>query len=180
MASKSDTRTVGRSVGLSGGALVLVGGIGALLSVGLTVRPSDIHSEYVKYLSGKDTITAYLAYPERRDPAPGVIVIHDIYGMSDRLRPAVEKLAREGFVAIGPDLLSRKGGTPASADDARRLILGLNPDTITMDLDAAAAYLRALRAVRADRVAVIGFCWGGGQSFRYATNNPTLRAFVVC
>ena len=88
MASKSDTRTVGRSVGLSGGALVLVGGIGALLSVGLTVRPSDIHSEYVKYLSGKDTITAYLAYPERRDPAPGVIVIHDIYGMSDRLRPA--------------------------------------------------------------------------------------------
>src|SRR3989442_3671321 len=180
MANRSDGRTVGPSVGLYGGALVLVGGLGVLLSISPTVRRSDTHAEYVKYLSGKDSITAYLAYPERRDPAPAVIVIHDIYGMSDRLRPAVEKLAREGFVAIGPDLLSRKGGTPASADDARRPILGLNPHPITMDLDAAAAYLRALRAVRADRVAVIGFCWGGGQSFRYATNNPTLRAFVVC
>ncbi len=175
----SNVRTGGRSVGLFGGALVLVGGIGALLSVGPT-SPSDIHSEYVKYLSGKDSITAYLAYPERRDPAPGVIVIHDVYGMADRLRPAVEKLAREGFVAIGPDLLSRKGGTPPSSDDARRLVSGLNPDTLTMDLDGAAAYLRTLGAVRADRIGVIGFCWGGGQSFRYATNNPTLRAFVVC
>jgi len=172
-------RSGGLAVGVAGG-LFAVGAL-AVLSARPAARPTaDIHSEYVKYLSGKDSITAYLAYPERRDPAPAVIVIHDIYGMSDRLRPAVEKLAREGFVAIGPDLLSRKGGTPASADDARRLILGLNPDTITMDLDAAAAYLRALRAVRADRVAVIGFCWGGGQSFRYATNNPTLRAFVVC
>jgi carboxymethylenebutenolidase len=179
MASNADSRTSGRSVGLFGGALILVGGIGAWLYVG-PASPSDIHSEYVKYLSGKDSITAYLAYPERRDPAPGVIVIHDIYGMSDRLRPAVEKLAREGFVAIGPDLLSRKGGTPPSSADAQRLISGLNPDTLTMDLDAAAVYLRTLRAVRADRIGVIGFCWGGGQSFRYATHNPTLRAFVVC
>ncbi len=180
MANRSDGRTVGQSVGLYGGALVLVGGLGVLLSVSPSVHPSDIHSEYVKYLSGKDSISAYLAYPERRDPAPAVIVIHDIYGMSDRLRPAVEKLAQAGFVAIGPDLLSRRGGTPSSSDDARRLIPGLNPDTLTMDLDGAAAYLRTIKAVRGDRIGVVGFCWGGGQSFRYATNNPTLRAFVVC
>src|SRR6267378_4346151 len=152
MPGSSDGRTVGQSVGLFGGAFVLVGGLGVLLSISPTVQRSDIHAEYVKYLSGKDSITAYLAYPERRDPAPGVIVIHDIYGMSDRLRPAVELLAREGFVAIGPDLLSRKGGTPASSDDARRIVSGLNPDTLTMDLDGAAAYLRTLRAVRADRI----------------------------
>jgi carboxymethylenebutenolidase len=60
------------------------------------------------------------------------------------------------------------------------MIVALNPDTLTLDLDASAAYLRTLKAVRADRIGVIGFCWGGGQSFRYATNNPTLRAFVVC
>jgi carboxymethylenebutenolidase len=140
----------------------------------------DIHSEYVKYLSGRDTLTAYIAYPERRDPAPAVIVIHDIYGMGDRLRPAVELLAQRGFVAIGPDLLSRLGGTPANADSARRLIVGLDPDALTRDLDATYAYLKTIKAVRADRVGVIGFCWGGSQSFRYATNNLHLKAFVVC
>src|SRR6266487_889473 len=75
---------------------------------------SDIHAEYVKYLSGRDTITAYLAYPERPAPAPAVIVIHEIFGMSDFIRQTTEQLAKDGFVAIAPDLLSRRGGTPAS------------------------------------------------------------------
>jgi carboxymethylenebutenolidase len=109
-----------------------------------------------------------------------VIVIHDIYGLSDRLRPAVELLAQRGFVAIGPDLLSRRGGTPASPDSTRRLIMALNPDTVTRDLDATYGYLRTLKSVRGERIGVIGFCWGGSQSFRYATNNPNLGAFVVC
>src|SRR5438552_3213096 len=72
----------------------------------------DIHSEYVKYLSGKDTVTAYIAYPERPQPAPAVIVIHEIFGMSDFIRQTTEQLAKDGFVAIAPDLLSRRGGTP--------------------------------------------------------------------
>src|SRR5881628_28697 len=179
MGGRSDSRTVGRSVGLFGGGLAL--GAAVLLSVRPTVRPSDdIHTEYVKYLSGKDTITAYLAYPERKDPAPAVLVIHEIFGLSDFIRQTTEQLARDGFVAIAPDLLSRRGGTPASPDSARRLIAGLEPDTLTRDLDATAAYVKRLKAVRPERVGVIGFCWGGGQSFRYATNNPSLRAFVVC
>ena len=143
------------------------------------LSPSDIHSEYVKFLSGRDTITAYLSYPERRDPAPAVIVIHEIFGLSDFIRQTTEQLAKDGFVAIAPDLLSRRGGTPASPDSARKLIATLNPDTVTMDLNAAAAFLKTVRAARGDRVGVIGFCWGGGQSFRYATNNPNLRAVVV-
>src|SRR5512145_1485677 len=64
--------------------------------------PPDIHSEYVKYTSGKDTITAYLAYPERRDPAPAVIVIHEIFGLSDFIRQTTEQLARDGIVAPPP------------------------------------------------------------------------------
>ncbi len=154
-------------------------GLGARLPPAGTAR-ADIHSEYVTYTSGRDTITAYLAYPERPDPAPAVIVIHDIYGMSDRLRPAVELLAQRGFVAIGPDLLSRRGGTSAVADSARRFIMSLHPDTVTQDLDATYAFVKTIKAVRPDRIGVIGFCWGGGQSFRYATSNPGLRAFVVC
>jgi carboxymethylenebutenolidase len=149
---------------------------------------SDIHSEYVKYVSGKDTITAYLAYPERPNPAPAVIVIHEIFGLSDFIKQTTEQLAKDGFVAIAPDLLSRRGGTPASPDSARKLIATLMPDTtrknqpdsITLDLDATRAYLNSIKAVRRGEIGVIGFCWGGGQSFRYATNAPQLKAFVVC
>jgi len=140
----------------------------------------DIHSEYVKYLSGKDTVTAYIAYPERPQPAPAVIVIHEIFGMSDFIRQTTEQLAKDGFVAIAPDLLSHRGGTPATPDSARKLIATLNPDTVTQDLDATRAYLNKLKPVRSGEIGIIGFCWGGGQSFRYATNTPQLKAFVVC
>src|SRR2546426_600613 len=82
-------------------------------------RP-DVHAEYVKYSSaGGATVTAYLAYPERKDRAPGVVVIHEIFGLSDWIRQTTEQLAKDGFVALAPDLLSRRGGTPASSDDAR-------------------------------------------------------------
>src|SRR5206468_1477131 len=172
-----DGRTVGRPVGLF--ALLALGSV-ALLAVRPSGRPADIHAEYVKYLSGKDTITAYIAYPERPTPAPAVIVIHEIFGMSDFVRQTTEQLAKDGFVAIAPDLLSRRGGTPALGDSARRVISSLPPDSVTADLDATQAYLKTLKAVRRDAIGVIGFCWGGGQSFRYATNAPALKAFVVC
>lgn len=166
---------------------VVLAGLGAVLLVAASLGSwaaggvaRDIHAEYVRFPSGKDTITAYLAYPERKDRAPAVVVIHEIFGMADFIRQTTEQLARDGFVAIAPDLLSRRGGTPPAVDSARHLILALNPDTLTEDLNATVAYVQALKAVRPERVGVIGFCWGGTQSFRYATNNPSLRAFVVC
>jgi carboxymethylenebutenolidase len=168
------------------GGIVLAVGAFAMIDLHRPPPPSttldrpDVHSEYVKFPSGRDTITAYLAYPERKDRAPAVVVIHEIFGMSGFIRQTAEQLARDGFVAIAPDLLSRRGGTPSAADDARKLIAGLDPDTLTHDLDATVAYLKGVKAARPDRVGVIGFCWGGGQSFRYAANNPSLRAFVVC
>src|SRR6266511_3501325 len=171
---------VGRLERWTAGAML---GLGAIVSLSNlpTVQPSaDIHSEYVKFLSGTDTVTAYIAYPERPQPAPAVIVIHEIFGMSDFIRQTTEQLAKDGFVAIAPDLLSRRGGTPATPDSARKLIATLNADTVTADLDATRAYLRKLKPVRGSEIGVIGFCWGGGQSFRYATNSPELKAFVVC
>lgn len=171
------------------GALLGGLGIGAAMLAAASSRPAaplspralrDVHAEYVRYPSGRDTITAYVAYPERKDPAPAVVVIHEVFGMSDFIRRTTEQLAQDGFVAIAPDLLSRRGGTPASADAARQLIAGLDGDTLTKDLDATVAYVQRLKAVHAGRVGVIGFCWGGGQTFRYATNNPSLRAYVVC
>src|SRR5438309_7689639 len=168
---------------------MVVAGVGILATAAMNVPPSaalrrlsppDIHSEYVKFLSGKDTLTAYIAYPERPQPAPAVIVIHEIFGMSDFIRQTTEQLAKDGFVAIAPDLLSRRGGTPATPDSARKLIATLNADTVTADLDATRAYLKTLKPVRTGDIGIIGFCWGGGQSFRYATNSPELKAFVVC
>ena len=157
-----------------------VGGAYRLLPPPTASARHDIHAEYIKYPSGADSITAYLAYPERADRAPAIVVIHEIFGMSDFVRSTTEQLAKDGFVALAPDLLTRRGGTPASPDSARKLIATLNPDTITRDLDAGVAYLKTLKSARPDRIGVIGFCWGGGQSFRYATNNPSLSAFVVC
>lgn len=177
MDGRTNGRTARRPVGLYG-ALAL--GVVALMAVRPSGRPADIHAEYVKYLSGNDTVTAYIAYPERPQPAPAVIVIHEIFGVSDFVRQTTEQLAKDGFVAIAPDLLSRRGGTPSTPDSARKLISTLQPDSVTADLDATRRYLNTLRSVRANEIGVIGFCWGGGQSFRYATNTPELKAFVVC
>jgi carboxymethylenebutenolidase len=165
--------------GLACGTVVLMAALYRPLPP-LTAGFRDIHSEYVKYLSGKDTVTAYIAYPERPQPAPAVIVIHEIFGVSDFVRQTTERLARDGFVAIAPDLLSRRGGTPSTPDSARKLIATLQADSVTADLDATRRYLNTLRPVRANEIGVIGFCWGGAQSFRYATNTPELKAFVVC
>src|SRR5712664_4153845 len=140
---------VGWSVAVAG-----IAAAGLLTAYPPNRSTADIHSEYVKYLSGKDTIRAYIAYPERPQPAPAVIVIHEIFGMSDFIRQTTEQLAKDGFVAIAPDLLSRRGGTPSSPDSAHKLIATLNADTVTADLDATRAYLKTLKAARASEIGV--------------------------
>ena len=138
------------------------------------------HGEWVTYAGpGGDSVKAYVAYPMGSSPAPAMIIIHEIFGLSDWIRTVADDFASKGFVAIAPDLLTRRGGT-VSADSARKLIGGLQPDSITVDLNATAAYLKSLKAVKKDAIGAIGFCWGGGQSFRYATNNPDLKVAVVC
>lgn len=139
------------------------------------------HGEWVKIPRGADSIRAYVAYPERSSRAPGIIVIHENRGLTDWEPTVADRLAGAGYVAIAPDLLSsRFGMTPASGDSARVLIGQLEPDRITADLDAVYAYLDSVPAVERGEIGTIGFCWGGQQSFRYATNNPRLRAAVVC
>jgi carboxymethylenebutenolidase len=167
------------------GALALLAGA-VLTWVARRPAPRDpvtTHGEwvYVKRPGARDSIRAYVAYPERKDRAPAVIVIHEIFGLTEWEPTVVDRLAKQGFVAIVPDLLSSKyGRSPADPDSGRKLVAELEPNHITADLDAVYGYLNGLPAVLRDRVGVIGFCWGGGQSFRYATNNPNLRAAVVC
>ncbi len=150
---------------------------------GASVREAvTTHGEWVHItkLSG-DSIRAYVAYPERKDRAPAVIVIHEVFGLTDWEPTVADRLARNGFVAVVPDLLSSRFGiTPSDPDSGRKLTAQLLPDDVTGDLEAVYGYLNGLPAVRRDRIGTIGFCWGGAQSFRYATNNPKLGSVVVC
>jgi len=164
-------------------AALVAGAAGAALLRRPARDPVTTHGEWVwvKPAGRSDSIRAYVGYPERKDKAPGVIVIHEIFGLTDWEPTVVDRLAGQGFVAIVPDLLSSKyGRSPADADSGRKLVGELEPDRVTADLDAVFEYLNGLPAVERGRIGVIGFCWGGGQSFRYATNNPRLRAVVVC
>ena len=137
------------------------------------------HGEWVSYNADDGTeITGYIAFPERPDARPAMIVIHEIFGMSDFARAVAHDLAEAGYVALAPDLLSRAGGT-TGPDQARAVIRDLDPDGLTADLDATKDYLRALDAVSGP-VGVIGFCWGGSQTFRYATNAADIDAAIVC
>ena len=144
-------------------------------------NPVTTHGEWIYIRRGVDSIRAYIGYPERRDPAPAVIVIHEIFGLTDWEPTVVDRLAGNGYVAIVPDLLSSRFGiTPSNPDSGRKLVALLEPDRVTADLNATYAYLQGLPAVLTGDIGTIGFCWGGGQSFRYATNNPNLKAAVVC
>jgi carboxymethylenebutenolidase len=129
-------------------------------------------------------MSAFVAYPERKDKAPVVIVIHEIYGLTDWIRAVADRLAADGFIAVAPDLLSGKGpgggGTDkfGGRDDVVKAVRDLKtPDVVAM-LDAASRYGRGLPAATG-KFATVGFCWGGGQSFLYATAQPDLSAAVV-
>lgn len=148
------------------------------------LEKSPRHREWVKVKSGNRDVNCYVAYPEVKDKAPVVLVIHEIFGLTDWARNVTDELAEAGYIAIAPDLLSGMapgGGGTAEAggtEDAVRLVGKLPPDQVTADLNAAADYAVKLPAANG-KLAVVGFCWGGGQSFRYAANNPNLKAAYV-
>ncbi len=126
-----------------------------------------------------DSVRAYVAYPERSDKAAAMIVIHENQGLTAWEPTVADRLAGQGYVAAAVDLPSSMFGL-YPADSGRAYIPRLTPDGITADLNAVYEYLNGISAVRKDQIGVIGFCWGGGQTFRYATNNPKLKAAVVC
>jgi carboxymethylenebutenolidase len=145
------------------------------------IEKSPRHLEWVKVKQGNLEVNCSIAYPEVKDKATAVIVIHEIFGLTDWVRGVTDQLAEAGYIAIAPDLLSGSapggGGTAelGGGDAVRRAISSLPPDQITADLNAVAAYVSKLPACNG-KVAVAGFCWGGGQTFRFATNNKDIKA----
>ena len=148
------------------------------------LEKSPRHGEWVALKHGDRTVHAFIVYPESKQKTSAVVVIHEIFGLTDWARSVADRLAGAGYIAIAPDLLSGfgpNGGKSSdfpSTDAARQVVANLDPDVVTADLNAAADYVKKLPSANG-KVAVAGFCWGGGESFRFATHRPDLSAAFV-
>src|SRR5438067_2885440 len=138
------------------------------------LEKSSRHGEWVEFKSGERTIKAFVVYPERKDKAPVVLVIHEIFGLTDWVRGVCDQLAENGVIAIAPDLLS--GQTYADIDGARKAISALPKEQVKADLNATSDYALTKIPAANGSLAVCGFCWGGGWAFGYASVNPKLKA----
>jgi carboxymethylenebutenolidase len=150
------------------------------------LESSPRHGEWadVAMPDGSKPIRTWIVYPERKDKAPVVLVIHEIFGLTDWIRAVADRLAADGFIAVAPDLLSGRGpgggGTEAmeSRDATVAAVRGLAPEEVVLRLNAVRAHALALPAA-SGKSATIGFCWGGSSSFAYAAAQSGLDAAVV-
>ena len=138
------------------------------------LNSSPRHAEWVDIKSGGHTLKAFVVYPERKDKAPVVLVIHEIFGLTDWARSLCDELAEAGVIAIAPDLLS--GQKFEDVDAARKATYALPKEQVQADLDATANYALTKIPAANGTLAVCGFCWGGGWAFDYASMNPKLKA----
>ena len=144
---------------------------------------SPRHGEWVTIQYGDRAVETFIVYPERKDKAPVVLVVHEIFGMTDWVEDLADQLAAAGYIAVAPDLLSGMapggGRTPNFPPGGVGPAIGhLDPNQITADLNAVADYGLKLPAANG-KLFVTGFCWGGGQAFRFATNRPDLAGAFV-
>jgi carboxymethylenebutenolidase len=148
-----------------------------------TLEKSPRHREWVAVKHGDRTVETFLVYPESNSKTPVVLVIHEIFGMTDWVEDLADQVAAAGYIAVAPDLLSGmgpNGGRSTSFPEGKTMeaVSHLNPDQITADLNAVADYAQKLPA-SSGKLFVAGFCWGGSQSFRFSTNRADLAAAFV-
>jgi carboxymethylenebutenolidase len=145
---------------------------------------SPRHREYVTLKHGARSIQAFVVYPESKEKAPVVVLIHEIFGLTDWAKEMADELAGEGFIVVAPDLLSGSGPNGGgssefpSQDAAVKAVSGLDPAVVLEDLDSAADYGRRIPAGNG-QIAIAGFCWGGGKSFAFAAHRKDLSAAFV-
>jgi len=148
------------------------------------LEKSPRHHEWVQIKVGERTLHAFVVFPEVKEKAAAIVVIHENKGLNDWARSAADQFAEAGLIAIAPDLLSGlgpNGGKTAdfpSADAATQALYKLPADQVTADLNACADYVAKLPSC-SGKVTVGGFCWGGGQTFRFATNRESIAAAFV-
>jgi carboxymethylenebutenolidase len=169
--------------GLAAGKL-LVDAFTPMASHAAQVEPNDpgLTSSEIKYASTDGTaISAYITRPKGNEAHPAVLVVHEWDGIKEQIRDVARKLARAGYVALAPDLLSRYGGTSSFSTEEAAIAAGrkLDDDVITKDLTGGVNYLKGQSFVRANRIGVIGFCWGGGKALLFTTRSKDLSASVI-
>jgi carboxymethylenebutenolidase len=147
------------------------------------ISKSPRHSEWAQVKHDARGVDTLVVYPETKEKRPVVIVIHEIFGLSDWAQLLADEVAAAGYIAVAPDLLSGMGPNGGrtntfAAGAVTEAVSKLPPDQVTADLNAAADYAKKLPGSNG-KIYVVGFCWGGGQSFRFATNRSDLSAAFV-
>jgi carboxymethylenebutenolidase len=147
------------------------------------LEKSPRHREWVTVKHDGRSVEAYVAYPESKSKTPVVLVSHEIFGLSDWAQLGADELAEAGYIAIAPDLLSGMGpggGRTSSFAQAKIMeaVSHLDPAQVTADLNAVADFALKIPAANG-KLFVGGFCWGGGQTFRFATNRSDLAGAFV-
>ena len=138
------------------------------------LNSSPRHGEWVDIKSGDRTIKAFVVYPESKNKTPVVLVISEIFGLTDWVRSVCDELAENGVIAIAPDLHS--GQKFEDLDGARKATSALPKEQVKADLNATADFALTKIPAGNGTLAVCGFCWGGGWTFQYASINPKLKA----
>src|SRR5467141_3265973 len=147
------------------------------------LEKSPRHREWVTLKHDGRSVETFVVYPESKGKTPVVLIIHEIFGLTDWVQDLVDQVAAAGYIAVAPDLLSGMGPNGGRSSDfaegkAMEAISHLNPDQATADLNAAADYAKKLLASNG-KLFVAGYCWGGSQTFRFATSRGDLAAAFV-
>ncbi len=149
---------------------------------GVTVPPTDpiLDTQMVTFARGPEAVMAYRVQPKGAGPAPGVVVIHENRGLVEHIKDVARRFAKAGYVSLAVDLASPAGGTAKFSDPAEvTTLLGKTPpEQMVAVLSAGVRHLQELPAVQRDRIGAVGFCFGGGMTWRLATQNAALRAAV--
>jgi len=131
----------------------------------------------VSYKSGDETVQGVLYVPAGKGPFPGLVVIHEWWGLNDWVKEQASKLADQGYAALAIDLY--RGKVATTPEEAHELMRGVPEDRATRDLHAAVEFLKSQKNVKKDRMGSIGWCMGGGYSLDVALQEPTLTAAVI-
>ena len=131
----------------------------------------------VSYKSGDETVQGILYAPEGKGPFPGIIVIHEWWGLNDWVKEQAAKISDQGYVTLAVDLY--RGKVAKTPDEAHEIMRGVPEDRAKRDLHAAVEFLESQPNVKKDRIGSIGWCMGGGYSLDVALQEPTLAADVI-
>jgi carboxymethylenebutenolidase len=144
-------------------------------------KKANVDSSVVEYKNGAVNLSGYLSKPLKKGKYPAIIVIHENRGLNEHTRGVARRFAEAGYVALATDGLSRSGGTASfeTPDKAREAIGKLDMTEVMSDLNASLDFLNSHQNVKKDRLASIGFCWGGARSFLLAAEPNKLKAAVV-